>query len=181
MEPNPPYPGDDIIHDAAMIYDRQRTIQATAADIFPWLQQLGKGRAGWYVTSKWEVLLPSSWLPSRRIESQWQNLQVGDRVDDYGSKDDHFIVMAVDAPNSLIYKSERLGTVFTWALLLHETQPSKDSDVVQTIVHLRFRGRLASTGLKRWLLIRVGDFMDHITTAPMLAGLAERVEGKRAA
>lgn len=172
---NPAYTGDDIIPDAVMVYDRKRTIHAPAADIFPWLVQLGKGRAGWYVTSRWERILPSSWIPSKRIEPQWQDLKVGDRVEDYGGTDDHFIVASIDPPRSLVYRSERYGTVFTWALLLHETREALEGGV-STTVHLRFRGQIASTGWKRWLLVRGGDFLDHVTTAPMLAGLAQRVE-----
>lgn len=48
--------------------------------------------------------------------------------------------------------------------------------VTHTLLHLRFRGKIAATGLKRRLLVWSGGVMDHITTAPMLAGLAERAE-----
>lgn len=173
----PPYPGDDIIRDAVMIYDRTRTIQAPASSIFPWIVQLGKGRGGWYLTSFWERLLPSSWVPSRRVQQQWQTLAVGDRVADYGtSDDDYFDVVLIEPPTALVYKSERYGTVFTWALLCHEHGGQSEGENVSTTVHLRFRGRIQSTGWKRALIVWGGNWIDHWTTAPMLAGLAERVE-----
>lgn len=174
-EPTPPYPGDDIIPDAVMVYDQKCKVKASASTVFPWLVQLGKGRGGWYLTAFWERFLPKDWPASRRIEDKWQNLVVGDRVDDYGtSKDDYFDVVAIDRPNSLVYKSERYGTVFTWTLMCHERRDS--GGAVETTVHLRFRGRIQRTGWQRRLIVWGGGWIDHWTTAPMLAGLKERVE-----
>lgn len=167
--------GDDIIPDAIMVYDRTRVIKGPASAVYPWILQLGKGRGGWYLTSFWEKLLPTSWRPARRIEQQWQKLQIGDRIEDYGtSKDDYFDVIAMEKDKSLVYKSERYSTQFSWAILLHENNTSNGE--VETVVHLRFRGRIQSTGWKRSIIIWGGNWIDHLTTAPMLAGLAERVE-----
>ena len=47
---------------------------------------------------------------------------------------------------------------------------------METLLHLRFRGKIAATGLKRRLLVWGGGILDHLTTAPMLSGLAERAE-----
>lgn len=43
---NSVYPGDEVIADAAMIYDRKHIIKAPPEAIWPWLVQLGKGRGG---------------------------------------------------------------------------------------------------------------------------------------
>jgi hypothetical protein len=82
--------GDEILPDANIIYDHSRTICAPSDIIFPWLIQFGKGRGGWYLTNTWERLLPTSWPASRHIEPHRQNLAVGDRVVDYGTKNNHF-------------------------------------------------------------------------------------------
>lgn len=165
------YPGDDVIPDAAMVYDRKYVIKASPEAIWPWLVQLGKGRGGWYLTRTWEWVFPKSWRASRIINPEWQNLKPGDRVEDYGfGKEEFFNVVSISPPSSLVYVSERLGTIFTWALLLH----SQSQDTTE--VHLRFRGRLQSTGWQRRLLIAGGDWMDWIFTVPMVRGLAERVE-----
>jgi hypothetical protein len=162
-------PGDHVVPDAAMIYDRTRLVKARPEIIFPWLVQVGKGRGGWYLPSFWEQLLPRSWRASRKIEAKWQTLGVGDRVADYG-KYEWFEVVSIDPPHSLVFTSERFGTVFTWALLLHP----KTEDVTE--VHLRFLGRIHSLGWRRRLIIFGGDVLDWATASPMLAGLAERVE-----
>lgn len=41
------FPGDDIIPNAPMIYDRKRLIRAPPEQVFPWLVQLGAHRGGW--------------------------------------------------------------------------------------------------------------------------------------
>ena len=40
------YTGDDVIPDAAMIYDQTKLIHASPSDVWPWVQQVGKGRGG---------------------------------------------------------------------------------------------------------------------------------------
>jgi hypothetical protein len=44
------------------------------------------------------------------------------------------------------------------------------------LLQLRFRGKIAATGLKRKALVWGGGVLDHVTTYPMLAGLRERAE-----
>lgn len=52
MAPPPPpgptglYPGDEVIPDAVMIYDQTKLIQAPPSEVWPWVQQVGKGRGG---------------------------------------------------------------------------------------------------------------------------------------
>ncbi|KAL9089173.1 MAG: hypothetical protein Q9159_002644 [Coniocarpon cinnabarinum] len=172
--PAGPYPGDDVIPDAVMIYDQTRRVNASPSDVWPWVLQVGKGRAGWYTPAAWERFLPQSWHATRAINPEWQKLKPGDRVDDYGfSADDFFIVQEVVPQRALVYKTDRYGASFSWSLILHEISEAGES---ATLLHLRFRGRIAATGFGRTLLVRGGGILDHVTTAPMLAGLAERAE-----
>lgn len=146
----------------------------------------------WYTPASWERFLPKSWHATRTINPEWQKLVPDDQVDDYGfSADDYFIVVDVQPGRALVYKSDRYGAFFSWyglqntapwpplihymnrSIILHEV-PKADGK--KTLLHLRFRGKIAATGIKRKLLVAGGGFMDHITTAPMLAGLAERAE-----
>lgn len=163
------FPGDDVVPNAATVYYHTRLLQARPGVIFPWIIQVGQGRGGWCLPSFWEQLLPPSWRASRTIEPQWQALQVGDRVADYG-KDELFEVISIDPPHSLVFSGERFGTVFKWALLLRPK--TEDS----TEVHLRFRGRIHSVGWRRRLIVFGGELLDWAAVSPMLAGLAERAE-----
>jgi len=165
-------PGDHLIPDAPMIYNRIHIINYSPAIVWPWIIQLGKNRGGWYLPHSIERWIPSHWRASRTIESKWQSLAVGDRIDDYGGKNEYFDVVSINAPHCLVYKSERFGTQFSWAILLAEKEEGK------TEVCLRFRGRIKSRGWKRRVIVWGGDLLDWGSTASMLRGLAERVEGK---
>ena len=132
---------------------------------------------GWYTTAAFEYILPQSWRSSRKINPKWQQLKPGDRVDDYGfSAEDYFIVSEVHPERALVYHRERYGAFFSWSLILHELEGQIRP---VTLVHLRFRGRIAATGLKKKAILWGGGVLDHLTTAPMLAGLAERAEKGR--
>lgn len=165
------HPGDDLVPDAHMVLDRRRVVEAPPGEVWPWLVQLGKGRAGWYLPRSWERFVPRERRAARRIDPRWQHLAVGDRVDDYG-RDGWFDVAVLSAPTTLVYTTERHGTRFSWALLLG---PHPDG----TTVHLRFRGGIRSTGLRARAIVAGADLVDRATTWPMLAGLAERVEAGR--
>ena len=52
------FPGDELV-DAAATLDREYVLHATAADVWPWLEQVGKSRAGWYAPGWFERLTPS--------------------------------------------------------------------------------------------------------------------------
>lgn len=166
------YPGDEIIPNPEMHYNHTKQIRASPEDIFPWVLQVGKGRGGWYLPAFWERFLPSSWPAARSINPAWQNLQVGDRVADYGfSADDYFDVAYIDREKTiLVYKSERMGTIFTWSLIVSRINTEMSE------LRLRFRGRIQRQGIGRRLLVLFGGFADWATTAPMLAGLKERAE-----
>lgn len=73
----------------------------------------------WYVVgytpSTWEHFLPLRFHATRSVHSEWQTLQPGDRVDDYGfSPEDYFIVEEVQPNRALVYKSDRYGAHFSW-------------------------------------------------------------------
>lgn len=147
-------PGDDVIPDAGLVFDRGTTLDAPPEQVWPWVVQLGKKRAGWYAP--------------RGVE-RWQHLETGDRVPDYGGKDEWFEVAHIDPPNALVYRSERKAGVFSWALVLSPLEGER------TFLHVRFRGTLTSTGLKRKVIERGGAFFDALTVEIMFAGLRERV------
>ena len=71
-----PMPGDDLIPDAAST-TRAITIAAPPEQVWPWLVQLGYGRAGWY-SYDW---IDNNGHPSAdRIIPQLQQLQVGEQI-----------------------------------------------------------------------------------------------------
>ena len=75
-----PLPGDDLVPGATIVETHQARIDAPAAEVWPWLVQMGYGRGGFYSFDLLERLAGVGITNARRIESRWQDLAVGDRV-----------------------------------------------------------------------------------------------------
>lgn len=161
-------PGDDLVPDAQVVMDRGFTLAAPPAEVWPWIEQLGKQRAGWYLPRTVERFVPRRRRASRRVDPRWTDLAVGDVVPDWGGADAAFEVAQVDAPRALVHRSQRGRVRLSWAIVLSPTTSGE-----ATRVHLRLR----LGGLRRpWLASTVGDRFDLLTVAGLAAGLAERLE-----
>jgi hypothetical protein len=70
-------PGDGILGPGAPSTTRAITIGVPADQVWPWLAQLGYGRAGWY-SYDW---LDNDGQPSAtQIQPEWQHLRPGDQI-----------------------------------------------------------------------------------------------------
>jgi hypothetical protein len=69
-----PLPGDDLVPVAAAVDTRGITIEAPPSAVWPWLVQMGYGRAGWYSYDRLDMRGRSA----DRIHPEWQGLAVGD-------------------------------------------------------------------------------------------------------
>jgi hypothetical protein len=162
-------PGDDLVPDADVVMDRGFDAPGSAEQVWPWLVQLGKARAGWYFPRAVERFIPRSRRAAREVQPQWQGLTVGDVIPDYGGPEEFFEAVEVEAPQLIVYRSERGSMQVSWAITL---TPSVTSAGAGTRVHLRLRlgpvrrVRLAET---------FGGLIDAVTIAGMAAGLRERV------
>jgi hypothetical protein len=166
-------PGDDLIPDANMVFDRRIELAAPAEQIWPWLVQLGKRRAGWYLPARVERFVPPSRRGAWYLDPRWQALSVGERIPDYGGPGAQLEVASIEPPRALVYRSERRGAAFSWALILDPVSATR------TQVHLRFRGRLSSAGWRAHAITRIGDLFDRLTGELMLRGLSERLAAQR--
>jgi hypothetical protein len=164
-----PRAGDDVVPEADVVMDRGFDLDAAPADVWPWIVQLGKGRAGWYLPAAVERLVPRSRRAAREVLTRWQGLAVGDVIPDYGGTDATFEVVQVDAPHTLVYRSTRGHTDVSWAITLTAREPSHEQG---TRVHLRLR----LGPVRRVQLVEiVGGLFDALTVAGMAAGLRERL------
>jgi hypothetical protein len=69
-------PGDELVPGPSEIETRGITIDAPPANVWPWLVQMGFGRAGWYSYDRMDMAGRSA----DRIVTEWQDLAVGDTV-----------------------------------------------------------------------------------------------------
>lgn len=162
-------PGDALLSDAGMVMDRAFTVTAPPDEVWPWLVQLGKWRAGWYLPHGVERFVPRNRRAIRHLDPRWQGLAVGDVIPDYGGRDETFTAVEVTAPSALVYRSTRGRVKVTWAMAL---APVADGGT-------RVRLRLRLDPVRRvWLAESVGELFDLLTIAGMAAGLEERVAGR---
>ena len=78
-------PGDDRLV-ADVVMDRGFALPAPPGQVWPWLLQLGKNRAGWYLPRSVERLVPRSRRATRQIEPRLQALEVGQVVEDWAAR-----------------------------------------------------------------------------------------------
>ena len=165
-----PRPGDDIVAAAdAVVMDRAFTVGRPPGQVWPWLLQLGKARAGWYLPRPVERFLPAGRRALRHLDPRWLQLTAGDVVPDYGGKHATFTVAAIDPPGSLVYWSQRGKTAFTWSITL---EPVSGGTSARVFLRLRM-----APVRHRVLARTAGEFFDALTIAGMAAGLRDRLAG----
>jgi len=167
-------PGDTLVEPADVVMDRAFTVAAPPEAVWPWLVQLGKRRAGWYLPRAIERFLPGSRRAARTLNPAWLRLEAGDVIPDYGGRNETFRVAQITPPCALVYRSRRGRTSLTWSLALE----SVSSEPGRSRVFLRLR----MAPVRHKLLARTaGELIDLLTVAGMAAGLAERLRDQEAA
>jgi hypothetical protein len=165
-------PGDDLVDPADVVMDRAFTVPGTPEQVWPWVEQLGKGRAGWYLPRRLERLVPPSRRAARRVDGRWLGLVVGDRIPDYGGRHEYFEVAEIDRPRHLVHRSQRGRMRLSWAIALDPVAEGGASRAAATRVRLRLR---LTPVRRRRLAESVGEWFDGLTIAGMAAGLRERL------
>lgn len=128
-----PMPGDDLVPDATLVATRSITVDASPDDVFPWLRQIGFGRAGWYSYDWLDNLGRRS---ATRIHPEWQDVNAGDAIP--GGPID-FTAVTVDPPHALVLALVNARIAFTLAYRL-------DPDRRGTRLVTRVRSRIDVPG-----------------------------------
>ena len=164
-------PGDEVVPDAMVVMDRAFTLRGSAADVWPWFVQLGKRRAGWYLTGAVERAIPRSRRALRRLDPEFLGLRVGDVIPDCGGRDATFQVVRLEPPGVLVHRSTRGATNLSWAIVLRDVGTVEEP---RTRVALRLR---LSPVRHVWLARTAGGLIDALTIIALAAGLRERLAG----
>jgi hypothetical protein len=172
-------PGDDIIAHSNWTIDRSAVLNGSIDEVWPWIQQLGKSRAGWYAPSWMENTLKSYAL--RKIDTTYQHVKAGDYLDDWGTGVQH--VVQVQAPHILLIECIRKTDSKKG-----ETKPTRPMDIsiltmlepidsAHTKIIFRWRSHIA------WYYYPVvrplGGTFDYTTFKIMIAGLNERLAAEQ--
>jgi hypothetical protein len=177
-------PGDEGVERPHFVTDHAVTIGASAAEIWPWLVQMGWHRAGWY-TARWVDLLlfPANEASADRIHAEWQDLAVGDQVPDGAPETEcFFVVRDLEPSKHLVLHSRshlppdfrdrfRASIDWTWSFSLDDLGDGR------TRFHFRSRARLAPWWLSTAYLLAIVP-ADHIMGRQMLNGVKARAESR---
>jgi hypothetical protein len=96
-------PGDDVVRDASFNATRAITIDAAPESVWPWLVQIGYGRAGFY---SYDLFDNGARPSAERLLPEHQALKVGDWVPMAGTVNDTtaFRVRSVDPGHSMLWE-----------------------------------------------------------------------------
>src|SRR6186713_1182916 len=79
VEAEKQFPGDELVTDPTSVETRGITIDDTPEKVWPWLVQMGYGRAGWYSYEPLDSKIPSA----KEILPEFQELKAGDLMPTY--------------------------------------------------------------------------------------------------
>jgi hypothetical protein len=161
-----PLPGDDLLAHADIVATRAIGIDAPPSAIWPWLVQMGPGRAGAYTYDWIENLFGLNMHSADRIHPEWQNLRVGDvlraREDRPGMR-----VEILDPERTLSNRSETGDWVWTFVLV-----PEDGSTRLISRNRIAMKG--AAAGQRLGMLVMEPGSL--VMERRMLLGLKRRVE-----
>jgi len=108
-------PGDDLLAGPDIVSTRAVWIDAPAGEIWPWLVQMGPGRAGAYTYDWIENLFGLGMHSADRILPQFQDLKVGD-AQRLGKRGPVLRVSVLEPERALVMRSDDGNWI--WAFIL---------------------------------------------------------------
>jgi hypothetical protein len=143
--------GDNLCCDATLIATRSITISAPPQDVFPWIRQMGFGRAGWYSYDWLDNLGRKSAI---RVHEEWQSVESGDKIP---SGPISFTAAIVEAPRHFVLEIKSLGKKssklhFTLAYELRE-----DPQGTRLVTRMRSHIKLPFGSLFERFILGPGD------------------------
>ncbi len=185
-------PGDALIPDAAVTVMHAITIAAAQERVWPWLVQMGSGRAGWY-SYDW---VDNDGRPSAtEIIPELQQVAPGDVLPSLPGAKDSFIVGALEPERDLILTvpAEGGGLLVTWEFFLEPLAQRRTRLLVRGRVGAQWPGSQAAKPASprpiervyallartpRWLMAPVALLGHGVMQARQLRGIKRRAEAE---
>ncbi len=158
-------PGDDVVRRPTFAATRAVTVRAQPAQIWPWVVQIGYGRAGWY-SYDWVDNLgrPSA----ERIVPELQHLQVGDLIPMSPDGKMGLWVKAFERDQWILWWDKKtLFTTWLWMLCPLDEQDTR------LITRVRLHYNWLSPTIIFNLLLDVGDI---VMMRKCMLGIKRRAE-----
>ena len=170
VEINRSMPGDERRGNPTFLATRAITIEDTPENIWPWLIQMGYGRAGFYGYDIIENLgSKSGTYSANRILPEFQNFKVGDEVPLSWVARLYFF--EIEPNNYLVWSEDKDDNpgAFTWALY--------PIDETHTRLVSRIGWNFHWSEPNLLVLDVFTEFTDHLAVREILQGVKGRVEG----
>jgi hypothetical protein len=164
-------PGDELLREADIVATRAITIGAPPAAIWPWLVQMGPGRAGAYTYDWIENLFGLDMHSADRIHPEWQELAVGDVLRS-GEGKLGMRVEILEPERALVNRSETGDWVWAFVLV-------PDDGSTRLISRNRIAMKGAAAGQRLGMLVMEPGSL--VMERKMLRGIKERAERAAAA
>jgi hypothetical protein len=165
-------PGDALIASPTDTATGAVTVNAPPEDIWPWLVQMGTGRAGMYSYDWLDRLFGFLDRPSAtRVLPEFQQLAVGDKIP-WGR--DELTVSVLEPLRTLALSLDAHGMEWVWQFGLYPVDDRRTRLVARGIE------RVPNTALW-WLSMRVMEPAAFIMTRRFMLGVRERAEALRSA
>jgi hypothetical protein len=168
-------PGDELVPNPIGSVTHAITIQRSPREVWPWLAQMGAGRAGWY---SYDLIDNGGRRSAECIRPELQSVAVGGLFPAVPGATDAFLVLQYEPERSLVlgWMSETDGApITTWALVLEEPEPGR----TRLIERGRVRSPWRPYGLPEWFARRLAPLAHAIMVRKHLIGIARRVEAVR--
>ena len=165
-----PMPGDELIAKPLFLATRAITIDAPPEQIWPWLMQIGYGRAGFYGYDIIENAgSPRGIHSAESILPEYRSFKVGDPVPISAVAGMQFY--AIQPDQYLIWQGVETGSKggFTWALY------PIDATHTRLVSRIRWSHHWSQPGMLALDLFT--ELADHIAVREVLQGVKGRVEG----
>jgi hypothetical protein len=159
-------PGDELLEDADIVATRAIRIDAPPSAVWPWLVQMGPGRAGAYTYDWIENLFGFDMHSADRIHPEWQRLAVGDVLRS-GPDRPGMRVEVLEPERALTSRSEAGDWVWTFALV-------PDAGGTRLISRNRISMKRAAAGQQLGMLVMEPGSL--IMERKMLLGIKQRAE-----
>jgi hypothetical protein len=163
-----PMPGDELDPKPMFLATRAITINATPEEIWPWLMQMGYGRAGFYGYDIIENIGSKRGMRSAdRIIPELQHFKVGDDLP--LSAAGGLVFYAIEPNRYLIWTGPDGWGAFTWALYPLDENHTR---LVSRILWTHHWNQPSQLGMDIFT-----EFTDHLAVRKILQGIKGRVEG----
>ena len=152
------------------------TLRRPPQEVWPWLLQMGAGRAGWY---SYDFIDNGGHRSAERIVPELQRVEVGATLPALPGATDGFTVLSVDPERSLVLGWVPAGggpPLMTWAFVLQEQERGSTRLIVRARGGPGYRPPF---GLPRWTIGTLVEWGHSVMQRKQLLGIARRSEARQ--